>query len=61
MSWSDEWEGCDRCSFRKKPSADTCKGCKSGDRWNRVDWDDADDVEAVADAAYTEYVLGARR
>ena len=56
----DEWEGCDRCNFRKKPSADTCKGCKSGDRWNRVDWD-ADDVEAVADAAYTEYVLGARR
>ena len=28
----DEWEGCDRCTFRKKPSTDTCKGCKSGDR-----------------------------
>lgn len=67
MSWwsdkepFDEWEGCDRCSFRKKPTAKTCKGCTSGDRWNRVNWDDEEEVEGIEEAAFTEYVLGARR
>ena len=54
-------EGCDRCTFRKKPSAETCKGCTTGDRWNRANWDDEEEVERIEDAAYTEYVLGARR
>ena len=57
---SYEWEGCDKCNFRKKPSADTCKGCKSGDRWNRVNWDD-EETERIEEAAFTEYVLGERR
>ena len=64
--WSDgepfeDWETCDRCNFRKKPSADTCKNCISGDRWNRVNWDDEEEEERIQEAAFTEYVLGARR
>ncbi len=45
MSWYsdgepfDEWEGCERCNFNKHPSKRTCKGCKTGDKWNCADWD----------------------
>jgi len=52
MSWwsdnepFDEWEGCDRCNYNKRPSAETCKGCTTGDRWNRAEWDD-DEEETV--------------
>lgn len=50
MSWYsdgepfDEWEGCDKCNFRKNPSAETCKNCKTGDVYNRVDWEEEDEL-----------------
>ena len=46
MSWYsdgepfDEWEGCKPCCFNKCPSARTCEGCKTGDKWNYADWED---------------------
>lgn len=46
MSWwsdgerFDEFEGCEKCNFNKRPSKKTCDGCKSGDKWNKVDWDE---------------------
>lgn len=67
MSWwsdkepFDEWEGCDRCNFNKKPCAKWCKNCTSGDRWNRANWNDEKEVERIEEAALAQYVLGARR
>lgn len=46
MSWYsdeepfDEYEGCKRCNFSKKPSKEKCEGCKSGDYWNYYEWNE---------------------
>ena len=57
MSWwsdgepFDEWEGCEHCNFNERPSKRTCDGCKSGDYWNAMDWDEiekgADDERTI--------------
>ena len=52
MSWwsdgepFDEYEGCELCNFNENPSKRTCDGCKSGDYWNAMDWDE---IEKGAD------------
>ena len=51
MSWwsdgepFDEWEGCDRCIYDKRPSKYTCDGCKKGDYWNYEEWDEEEEEE----------------